>query len=237
MAPKNNDARRWLDVLGLAPGATKEALDDAYKDLVKVWHPDRFQSDPTLRLKAQEKLRDLNAAYEGLKRSGIPPADPAPTAAPQAPAWKKGPATPETRAARWGMVWGFSAVLVATAAVVAIVLSLGMRRDPVIPTDVVLAPTPPPRKAPREAPKSEPAPAPARPTIGALMVLSEPSGGTVYVNDQQVGHTPLTLPSLVPGTYRVRVELGTYPAWSSPVQIEAGASEKLIAFMEKRALP
>ena len=161
MAPTNNDARRWLEVLGLAPGATKEELDDAYKDLVKVWHPDRFQSDPTLRLKAQEKLRDLNAAYEGLKRSGIPPADPAPTAAPQAPAWKKGPATPETRAARWGMVWGFSAVLVATAAVVAIVLSLGMRRGTVIPTDVVLAPTPPPRKPPREAPKSEPATAPA----------------------------------------------------------------------------
>jgi hypothetical protein len=135
------------------------------------------------------------------------------------------------------MVWGFGAVLVATAAVVAIVLSLGMRRETVVPTDVVLAPAPPPRKSPREPQRSEPAPPPARPTVGALVVLSEPSGGTVYVNEQQVGHTPLTLASLVPGAYRVRVELGNHPAWTSPVQIEAGASEKLIAFMEKRTLP
>jgi hypothetical protein len=236
MPPKINDARRWLEVLGLAPGATKQELDDAYRDLVKVWHPDRFQSDPTLRLKAQEKLRDLNAAYEGLRRSGIPPPDPVPTAAPQAPAWKKGPATSETRSARWGIVWGFGSVLIATAAVVAIVLSVGMRRDAVVATDIVLAPAPQPRKPAREPQRTEPAP-PARPTVGALMVLSEPSGGTVYVNDQQVGHTPLTLPSLVPGAYRVRVELGNYPSWSSPVQIDAGASEKLIAFMEKRGVP
>jgi hypothetical protein len=232
MASKN-DVRLWLEVLGLAPGASKQELDDAYRDLVKVWHPDRFQNDPTLRLKAQEKLRDLNAAYEGLRRSGIPPREPAPAPAP--PAWNK--ATPETRSARWGLVWGFGAVLVATAAVVAIVLSIGMRRDTVTPTDVVLAPAPPPRKAAREPQRIEP-PAPAAgPTVGALMVLSEPSGATVYVNDQQVGHTPLTLPSLAPGGYRVRVELGNYPSWSSPVQIEAGASEKLIAFMERRALP
>ena len=233
MASKD-EALRWLDVLGLAPGATNEQLDDAYRDLVKVWHPDRFQSDPALRLKAQEKLRDLNAAYEGLRRSGIPPAPKA--APPPPPAWKKGPATPENRSARWGMVWGFGAVLVATAAVVAIVLSIGMRRDTVVPTDVVLAPAPQPRKPPREPQRSEPAP-PPRPTVGALIVLSEPSGGTVYVNNEQVGHTPLTLPSLAPGEYRVRVELGNYSPWSAPVQIDAGASEKLIAFMEKRGAP
>jgi hypothetical protein len=220
--------------LGLAPGATKEQLDDAYRDLVKVWHPDRFQSDASLRLKAQERLRELNTAYEGLRRSGIPPADPPPQPAP--PRWNK---TPAPRSARWGLLWGFGAVLVATAAVVAIVLSLGMRRDTVTPTDVVLAPAPPPRKTtPREPPRSEPVAAtPARPTVGALIILSQPTGGTVFVNDEQVGHTPLTLPSLAPGAYRVRVELGGYPGWTSPVQIEAGASEKLIAFMDKRGLP
>ena len=105
------------------------------------------------------------------------------------------------------------------------------------PTDVVLAPAPPPRKPAREPQRAEPAPPPARPTVGALIVLSEPSGGTVYVNDNQVGQTPLTLQSLAPGAYRVRVELGSYASWSTPVQIDAGASEKLIAFMEKRGLP
>ena len=75
---------------------------------------------------------------------------------------------------------------------------------------------------------------PPAPTAGALTVISQPSGATVYVNDAQVGRTPLTLASLVPAAYRIRVELDGYPAWSSSVRIEAGASEKLIAFIEKR---
>ena len=232
----NNDTRRWLEVLGLAPGATKEQLEVAYRDLVKVWHPDRFVSDPTLRTKAQEKLRELNLAYEGLRRSGIPPADPVPTAPPQTgPApWIK---TPQPHS-RWGTPWRLVTVVMATAVIVAIVVSVMMRRDVVVPTDIVLTPAPPRRAAqPRVAQKSEPAPAPAAPTHGALIVLSEPSGGTIYVNDELVGHAPMTLPSLLPGAYRIRVQLGNYPAWSSTVQIEAGASEKLVAFIDKGRLP
>ena len=67
------------------------------------------------------------------------------------------------------------------------------------------------------------------------MVISQPSGATVYVNDDQVGRTPLTLASIPPGAYQVRVELEDHPAWSSSVRIEAGASEKLIAMIEKGA--
>lgn len=234
MAP-TKDARHWLEVLGLAPGATRQQLEDTYRDLVKVWHPDRFQSDPSLRLKAQEKLRELNIAYEGLRRSGIPPADPAPTAPPQTgPApWDKTPATRSSSATPWRLV----TAVMATAVVVAIVLSIVMRRDAVVATDIALTPAPPRRTPPRAAQKSEPAPAPAAPTHGALIVLSEPSGGTIYLNDEPVGDAPLTLPSLLPGAYRIRVQLRNYPAWSSTVQIEAGASEKLVAFIEKGKLP
>jgi hypothetical protein len=237
MATKTeNGARQWLEVLGLAPGATEQQLDDAYRDLVKVWHPDRFQSDPSLRWKAQEKLRELNIAYEGLRRSGIPPADPAPTAPPQAGSarWDK---TPTTRLARWGAQWRLVTAVMATAVIVAIVLSIVMRRGAVVPTDIALTPASPRRTPQRAAQKSEPAPALAGPTHGALIVLSEPSGGTIYLNDEPVGHAPMTLPSLLPGAYRIRVQLGNYPAWSSTVQIEAGASEKLVAFIEKGRLP
>ena len=236
MASKN-DARHWLEVLGLAPGATQEQFEVAYRDLVKVWHPDRFVSDPSLRTKAQEKLRELNVAYEGLRRSGIPPRDPAPTTPPQTgPAlWNK---TAAARSSRWGTPWRLVTVVMATAVIVAIVLAIMMRRDAVVPTDIALTPAPPRRTPqPRFAQKSEPAPAPAAPTHGALIVLSEPSGGTIYVNDELVGHAPMTLPSLLPGAYRIRVQLGNYPAWSSTVQIEAGASEKLVAFIDKGRLP
>src|SRR5215470_2582119 len=56
-----------LHVLGLEPGATQQAVKDAYRDLVKVWHPDRFGSDARLREKAQDKLREVNAAFEQLR--------------------------------------------------------------------------------------------------------------------------------------------------------------------------
>jgi curved DNA-binding protein CbpA len=52
-----------LDVLALRPGATSVEIKEAYRDLVKVWHPDRFGSDPRLRQKAEEKLKQINEAY------------------------------------------------------------------------------------------------------------------------------------------------------------------------------
>ena len=57
----------WLDVLGLEPGASQQAIKEAYRDLVKVWHPDRFGTDERLRRKAQDTLTDVNAAYEHLR--------------------------------------------------------------------------------------------------------------------------------------------------------------------------
>src|SRR5436190_19464913 len=58
---------KWLKVLGLAPGASEQAIREAYRDLVKVWHPDRFGSDARLREKAEERLRDLNNAFAHLQ--------------------------------------------------------------------------------------------------------------------------------------------------------------------------
>jgi hypothetical protein len=61
-----------LDVLALKPGATSVEIKDAYRDLVKVWHPDRFGSDARLRQKAENKLKEINKAYRVLQsdRSG-----------------------------------------------------------------------------------------------------------------------------------------------------------------------
>ena len=56
-------AKEALDVLALRPGATSVEIKEAYRDLVKVWHPDRFGSDARLRQKAEEKLKQLNQAY------------------------------------------------------------------------------------------------------------------------------------------------------------------------------
>jgi hypothetical protein len=62
-----DDMHRYYEVLGLSPDASIEARRQAYKDLVKVWHPDRFSHDPRLQQKAQEKLQEINEAYEKIK--------------------------------------------------------------------------------------------------------------------------------------------------------------------------
>ncbi len=62
-----DDRDRYYEILELKPGASREEVRRAYTDLVKVWHPDRFTHDPRLQQKAQEKLKEINEAYERLQ--------------------------------------------------------------------------------------------------------------------------------------------------------------------------
>ena len=63
---------RYYRVLGLEPGVSLEELKQTHKDLVKVWHPDRFADDPRLQQKAQEKLKEINEAYEQVLSDAFP---------------------------------------------------------------------------------------------------------------------------------------------------------------------
>jgi hypothetical protein len=58
--------------LDLTPGATEEDVRNAYVDLVKVWHPDRYESEsPRLRKRAEEKIKALNQAYERIRSATV----------------------------------------------------------------------------------------------------------------------------------------------------------------------
>ena len=61
------DMKRNYEILGLKPGASLEDAKSAYRDLVQVWHPDRFSHNPSLQKKAEEKLKEINGAYESVK--------------------------------------------------------------------------------------------------------------------------------------------------------------------------
>lgn len=61
------DSDRAYRILGLAPGASADEVKVAYRDLVQVWHPDRFPADSRLRAKADRNLQRINAAYAVLK--------------------------------------------------------------------------------------------------------------------------------------------------------------------------
>ncbi len=58
---------RALQTLGLGPDATPQDIKQAYRDLVVVWHPDRFPKDSRLQRKAEENLKEINKAYEILR--------------------------------------------------------------------------------------------------------------------------------------------------------------------------
>ena len=63
-----NDLDQYYRVLGLELGASLEAVNQAYRDLAFIWHPDRIPKD-NLRLqqKAQEKLKEINHARDQLR--------------------------------------------------------------------------------------------------------------------------------------------------------------------------
>ena len=56
-------------LLELDRAASDDAVHAAWRDLTKVWHPDRFAHDAELQRKAQEKLKAINQAFETIRDS------------------------------------------------------------------------------------------------------------------------------------------------------------------------
>jgi hypothetical protein len=71
------EPRRAYRILGVPDGAPQEDVKRAYLDLAQVWHPDRFEANDRLRVKAQTNLARINEAYQVLKGYNPPAAPPA----------------------------------------------------------------------------------------------------------------------------------------------------------------
>jgi len=61
------DIEQSFEILELDSGASTDEIKQSYKDIVAVWHPDRFYNNPLLKQKAEEKLKEVNVAYDTLK--------------------------------------------------------------------------------------------------------------------------------------------------------------------------
>ncbi|NCG17774.1 MAG: DnaJ domain-containing protein [Rhodobacterales bacterium] len=61
-------------ILEVSPGGSDTEIRDAYRLLVKVWHPDRFANDDALRERANAKMARINKAHAIVKEgpSGAP---------------------------------------------------------------------------------------------------------------------------------------------------------------------
>jgi hypothetical protein len=87
----------YLELFDLPDAFTEAQLKQAYHDLVQVWHPDKHSGNERLRKKADEKMKEINLAYQVLQsrlangsfrfdRPKAQPAAPPPRPAPPHPA-------------------------------------------------------------------------------------------------------------------------------------------------------
>jgi hypothetical protein len=62
-----NQIAAYLELLDLPDAFAEAQLKQAYHDLVQVWHPDKHSHNERLRKKADEKMKEINHAYEVLQ--------------------------------------------------------------------------------------------------------------------------------------------------------------------------
>ncbi|MGD2183579.1 DnaJ domain-containing protein [Lusitaniella coriacea] len=72
---KNANPRQYYRILGIQPGASPAEIKKAYRKLVKTWHPDGFPHNRLQQKRAEEKLKQINEAYEALQNGKTVAAD------------------------------------------------------------------------------------------------------------------------------------------------------------------
>jgi DnaJ-domain-containing protein 1 len=70
----DEELSRHYATLGVQTDAAPEEVKQAYRDLAKVWHPDRFDDgDTRLKQKAEEQLKVINDAYARIQGHQLTP--------------------------------------------------------------------------------------------------------------------------------------------------------------------
>jgi DnaJ domain len=172
----STDLSKAYELLGVKPGVSMRELKAAHRDLAKVWHPDRFQHDPRLQEKAQEKLKEINEAYDLLSSGKVP--RPVTPQSPQAVYSE----TAHASTAHSSGSWKWAAVLLVFAAVFAYTTrSLLQRRQPVVEQEqqvkqeaTTRTETPTRTEVARKVTRDEGA-ASAEPTLTSVPIATQPA--------------------------------------------------------------
>ena len=193
-------------LLGVKPGVSNRELKAAHRDLAKVWHPDRFLHDPRLQEKAQEKLKEINEAYELLSSGKTP--RPAPSQRVYSQPQRQ---TPRRRSGGWAFVL---LVFVAVFAVTTKILLDRRTHQPVQEPAVVEQPEQPESSSPGKAvdrtvkPNKENEPAPEVATTETVATPTTAVATVTVTIDPETG-------LLAKPECRLRSRM-TYPSGSEP---------------------
>lgn len=61
---QQEDIARFYKILGLSSNASLKEVKQAYRVLLKKWHPDLFYDNPERQQKAQEVIQKMNEIYK-----------------------------------------------------------------------------------------------------------------------------------------------------------------------------
>lgn len=61
------ELKECYELLDVSPEASASEIKQAYWDLVKIWHPERFSDDKRLQEKARRKLEQISDAFNCIK--------------------------------------------------------------------------------------------------------------------------------------------------------------------------
>lgn len=138
--PSQSEHDRCMRLLGVSPSATAEEVKRAYRRLAHRWHPDSVAGDPARRIEAEERFKEIGAAYRYLESTLAqeerhPAAGGSPPQRPTASARVPERAQPLRRASRRNgrlNLWRLGPVCLLTAVTCGIVLysRQGGSRDP-----------------------------------------------------------------------------------------------------------
>ncbi len=66
--------RQHYRTLGIAYGVPSESeIQEAYREAIKLWHPDQYENYASLRADAEEHFKQIQVAYRGLKEHNATP--------------------------------------------------------------------------------------------------------------------------------------------------------------------
>jgi formylglycine-generating enzyme required for sulfatase activity len=191
---------QYYQILEIKPGASKAEIKEAYRILAKVWHPDRFPNDLRMQELANDKLKQVNIAYQKLLSAKD--------------SFREGGEVPRSKLEIRSKPIGASVIRPGR-----YVIRIIMEGYDIYEGTVEIK---------NETQKVINAFLKQKPKEGRLVVRSDPSGATVVLDEQVVGMTAFEK-RLANGVYRVLVISDGYEIWERNVTIRTGKTEEILA--------